>query len=465
MSCHMPTTNYMVVDPRHDHSLRIPRPDRTDLLDTPNACNQCHTDKAAAWAGDAIRSWYPSPKPGYQSFAEAFDLADRAAPGAQAALLHIASDTSLPPIASASALLRLQQYPSPQALETATKSLKIDDPGVRAAAIAVISGADPQTRRSLLVPLLRDDTRMVRMDAARALAGEAERQLSADDRIAFDAALSEYVEAQLFNAERPEIGSANLGALWRDRGKMDEARSAFRKAMGIDPTFVAAAISLADLMRAEGQESAAEATLRQALAENPGSAPVTYALALSLIRQQRTAEAMVGLADAARAAPDEPRFSYVYAVALHDTGHQAEAINVLKSALVRHPYDRDILWAMASYQAEARDYASALAQVELLQKLEPGRSDISQLLELTEATGAIALVSNAVQFREASGEVRSFLPATVLIPISLYICLFINRAKSAGNDPRRPVTVASAAADRVHVGRPAWKNRGREGPL
>ena len=27
VSCHMPTTNYMVVDPRHDHSLRVPRPD------------------------------------------------------------------------------------------------------------------------------------------------------------------------------------------------------------------------------------------------------------------------------------------------------------------------------------------------------------------------------------------------------------------------------------------------------
>ena len=26
-ACHMPTTTYMVVDPRHDHSMRIPRPD------------------------------------------------------------------------------------------------------------------------------------------------------------------------------------------------------------------------------------------------------------------------------------------------------------------------------------------------------------------------------------------------------------------------------------------------------
>ena len=102
-ACHMPTTNYMVVDPRHDHSMRIPRPDRTLSLGTPNACNQCHADKTPSWASEAIKSWYPSPKLGYQSFAEAFDLADRAAPGAQAALTKIVEDTSQSTIARASA--------------------------------------------------------------------------------------------------------------------------------------------------------------------------------------------------------------------------------------------------------------------------------------------------------------------------------------------------------------------------
>ena len=42
VDCHMPATTYMVVDPRRDHSFRIPRPDLTVKLDTPNACNGCH---------------------------------------------------------------------------------------------------------------------------------------------------------------------------------------------------------------------------------------------------------------------------------------------------------------------------------------------------------------------------------------------------------------------------------------
>ena len=42
ISCHMPSKTYMVVHDRHDHSFRIPRPDRTVSLGTPNACNTCH---------------------------------------------------------------------------------------------------------------------------------------------------------------------------------------------------------------------------------------------------------------------------------------------------------------------------------------------------------------------------------------------------------------------------------------
>ena len=57
-SCHMPVSTYMVIDKRHDHSLRIPRPDLSVKLGTPNACNNCHADKSAQWAADAIERWH-----------------------------------------------------------------------------------------------------------------------------------------------------------------------------------------------------------------------------------------------------------------------------------------------------------------------------------------------------------------------------------------------------------------------
>ena len=70
-ACHMPTTTYMGVDPRHDHSLRIPRPDVSVKLGTPNACNNCHAKQNAQWAADAIGKWTDKPPTSYQNFGTA----------------------------------------------------------------------------------------------------------------------------------------------------------------------------------------------------------------------------------------------------------------------------------------------------------------------------------------------------------------------------------------------------------
>ena len=50
----MPQRVYMVNDWRADHSMRVPRPDLSQSLDTPNACNGCHKDKSNEWAAAAV---------------------------------------------------------------------------------------------------------------------------------------------------------------------------------------------------------------------------------------------------------------------------------------------------------------------------------------------------------------------------------------------------------------------------
>jgi tetratricopeptide (TPR) repeat protein len=375
----MPTTTYMVVDPRHDHSMRIPRPDQTYLLGTPNACNQCHDDKTSNWASKAIKSWYPTPKSGYQNFAKAFDLADHGAPGAQPALTQIAADSTQSAIARASAVARLGRFPSLTSLGAITKALKDGDPAVRMAAVAAIASADPRVRLALLPPLLTDEVRVVRMETAHALAGEPEQQLKPEDRKSFDAALDEYIAAQTFNAERPE-SQVNLGNLHMSRRQFDKAEAALLKAIEIDPTFVPAPIALAELRRSLGQEAAAEETLKQALARNRESAPLLHAIGLSFVRQKRLPEALDKLSEAAKLAPDQARFAYVAGVALHDTGRRDEALQVLQAALSRHPYDREILYVLTSYELEAEEYASARQRVELLRALEPENPQFDQLL-------------------------------------------------------------------------------------
>ncbi|HET9700822.1 MAG TPA: tetratricopeptide repeat protein, partial [Burkholderiales bacterium] len=377
VACHMPATTYMVVDPRRDHSFRIPRPDRTLTLGVPNACNQCHVKESAKWAAEQLREWHPQPRPGHQSFAEALHAGDRGAPGAREALLAVAGDAGQPAIARASALARLGRYLSPSVLPVVAGALGDSDANVRLAAVLALAEGDPATRLRTLPRALTDPARAVRMEAARALAGEAEGRLAAADRGTFDKALAEYVAAQRFNADRPEAHAA-LGNLHASRGKPGEAEAAYGRALALDPTFVPASLNLADLQRATGDEDAAEQTLRAALARTPDSAPLHHALGLALIRQRQTAEALAGLARAAQLAPDDPRFAYVYGVALHDTGKRAEAIRTLRAALDRHPYDREILVALATYEAEGGNRAAAGEHARLLLELEPDNPAMAQ---------------------------------------------------------------------------------------
>jgi tetratricopeptide (TPR) repeat protein len=378
VACHMPTTTYMVVDPRRDHSFRIPRPDRTVALAVPNACNACHAKQSAQWAAEAIERWFPQAKPGFQTFAEGFHAADRGAPGAQGALLRVAEDRAQPAIVRASALQRLGRYLSAATLPAVRNALNDPDPMVRSAAVNALAGADAATRAQLLSRLLGDPVRLVRMDAARALAGEAEARLAPDDRKRLESALEEYVAAQRFNADRPEAHTS-LGTLEATRGRDAEAVAAYRKALALDPTYVQAALNLADLYRAVAREDEAERTLRAGLKRSPQSAPVHHALGLALVRQKRTDAALAELATAAKLAPEEPRFAYVYGVALYDTGKRGEAMKVLQSALARHPYDREILFALATYERAAGDAARARERARLLRELEPENRDFARL--------------------------------------------------------------------------------------
>ena len=134
------------------------------------------------------------------------------------------------------------------------------------------------------------------------------------------------------------------------------------------------------MRRAQGQESAAEATLRSALKRNPESAPLLHALGLSLVRQKRTEEAVDNLRKAAKLAPEAPRFAYVAGVALHDSGKPSEALEVLKAALSDHAYDRDILYALTTYELQGGQFESALSRANLLHELEPEDQQVDRLL-------------------------------------------------------------------------------------
>ena len=300
----MKTDTYMVVDPRHDHSFRIPRPDRTVSLGVPNACNQCHADRKADWAAAEIRKRYPDPKPGFQGFAEAFAAADRGDSSATIALTQVAANLEESAIARASAIDRLARLPGENALLAAEAAFKDPSPLVRRAGITVFEQLAPLQRQAVM-PLLGDPSRIVRMQAARTLAPLADDAFGADALAEFRRAADEYVAAERFNADRPEHRT-NLGGFLAERGESDAAEAEYRAALQLDQRFVPAWANLADLRRLQGREPEAESTLREGLAAIPDAAALHHALGLSLVRQQRKDEALRELRKATQPGTGQP---------------------------------------------------------------------------------------------------------------------------------------------------------------
>ena len=376
-SCHMPTTTYMVVDPRHDHSFRIPRPDQSAQLGTPSACNQCHAKETAAWAAAAIATWTKAKPASFQDFGDALQRGASGAPGGRGALMSVAADRARPPLVRASALARLGAWLTPAALDTVVRALNDPDPVVRLAAVEALGNAPVDVRVRYLPRMANDPVRGVRMAAARALAGPAESRVAVEYRAPLARALDEYAASLTFNADRPE-GRLGLGALSAARGDRVRAAAEFEKAIAIDPTYVPAYANLADLQRDAGDEAATQRVLERGLARVPKSAPLQHALGLSLVREGKRKQALVRFEEAMKLAPATARYGFVYAVALHDDGQAKKAREVLDATLARHPYDRDILATAAIYAAGAQDRAAASRYMKRLRELEPDNPEYAR---------------------------------------------------------------------------------------
>ena len=368
VDCHAPVRNYMVVDPRLDHSFRIPRPDLSVAIGTPNACNQCHNKQSPKWAADAVAKWYGPNRRQEAHYGVALDAGRYGKPGAVPGLTALAADASQPAIVRATALDLLSRYPGRSALTALQNGLRDPDPLVRRAAVAGQERLAPAERIAALSPMVDDPVRAVRIEAARLLA-PAVSSLAAERRAGFDRALAEFEAAQTENADRPEA-LANLGNLYSSRGETARAEDAYRKAIALDPGFVPAYANLADLYRTGRRDADAERVLRNGLQTVPNAAALHEALGLALVRQGQKREALAEFAAAAKAAPDDPRHTYIYAVALHDAGRRAEAVRLLEAAAQRAG-DRDVLLALAAFKREAGDPTTAARYLARLAEINP----------------------------------------------------------------------------------------------
>jgi tetratricopeptide (TPR) repeat protein len=379
----MPARTYMVVDDRRDHSFRIPRPDLSASIGTPNACTNCHADLAPAAAAAAIAGWRgPEAAPPREHFAGAIDAARRGF--ANDRLRDVANDATYPGIARATAVSLLAQPFGSADFRLLESELGSADPLVRIAALRQLRSLPGELRTRLPgANLLADPVRGVRIEAAATYAGLSDL-LPLEQARAWSVAVADFRNAYESLANRPEALVA-LAGFEISEGNVSKALRLYEQALQIEPRAVTARANLADTLRRMGDEGRAEDLLHEGLALDENSAALRHALGLSYVRSGRPEAALVELRRASELAPDNPRFVYVLGIALNSTGRQAEALDVLRSAQATFGGDFEIAMALATVLRDSGDQDGALEVAYTLARRHPEDQNVVALLRSLQA--------------------------------------------------------------------------------
>ena len=401
VNCHMPSTPYMEVDFRRDHSLRVPRPDLSVQLGTPNACTGCHVDAeripeqhraqlthyskwlAAAdklpevaaelertnrWAAELVEKWYGT-KERPPHFASALAPAWEGDLSDSTALQELVKVRSVPAIVRATALEQLRNAPTDTAnLQLAIRQLDDPDPQVRVTALAYCDALPVANLLQYVWPLLQDEDRIVRTEAARILAIVPPTGLTDEERQQFDSAIQEYREGLFEHADQAGShmalallserlaaalanGNAN-GAEARQVEHLRQAMQSYQNAIAVQPDVTGPRSNLAALLEQFGDPDEA-ARLR--------------------------AEELPLMARDASMAPNMAPIQYRYGLLLYLNQQNAAAAEALQKACTLEPTNVDFRLLLTLLLEKMQRWDEAQDSVQRLLELEPTSSEFQQI--------------------------------------------------------------------------------------
>ncbi len=381
VECHMPTKNFMVVDARRDHSLRIPRPDLAGELGAPDACTSCHTDQTQEWAAEAFKEWWGA-GPRNAHYGQILAAARKGEPGSMERLVALANDIERPGIVRAAAVETLgQQSPSEESIAAIVSRLGDPDPGVRVQALSALANYSEE-QRMIAVPLLEDPVRSVRTEAARVVA-LVSRRLTPEQKANFDVAVEEFLNKQDAISDRAG-GHLAKALFYSDLGDLALAEESYRTAIRVEPEFVPVRINLAELLLSQNRPQEAEKEFREAVDAamfDNYEGLARDALARFLIRMKRYDEGVEELRLATELLPEHAQTQYFYGVALNSLGRFDEAVPYLERAVALDPYNLEYLTGLAAIFRDAGQMDKARKYAEGALRLQPTNPQLQQLVE------------------------------------------------------------------------------------
>ena len=391
VTCHMPSKNYMVVDPRRDHAFKIPRPEVSARIGAPDVCRSCHTDRAPETLAADIRGWNPD-----RTRADATTTADllfrarRSDDGAIPLLNSALQDTSIAPIMRASLVSLLGRYPVEMTLGIVARELRSSDSIIRLGALNAASELGPGVAPVLLEPLLLDSVAGVRLEAVRLLALLV--GLEGERIDGFNEALVEYRASLSVNDDQPGT-HVNFAVLEDGLGDKEAAKRSYENALRFDSLYAPALLNLGlllnrELLAADNDLSveqrisvgveAARLFRRAARSEDEMGGRASYYLGLLLAEDEsQIYEAARQLERAAKLVATNSRMYYNAGLAFQSVSDREKAELYLSEASKLNPLDPDPINALVILFLQNEEWQLALEANDRLATLlvnEPGVS-------------------------------------------------------------------------------------------
>jgi tetratricopeptide (TPR) repeat protein len=273
VSCHMAPTYYARMK-QSDHSMLPPTPAATIAFKSPNACNNCHTDKDAAWADRRVRKWH---KRDYQAAvlrrARLIDDARKGDWKNLPEMLKYIQSKDRDGVFAASLIRLMFMNRDENILPVLLTAVKDPSPLVRSAAAQALGYRPSPETRNALIQAANDDYRVVRISAAYGLTTPSFGKIGESDAKGVNRAVDEFLASLMMH---PDLWTSYdiTGNVYQRRGRFKEAESAYRTALRIEPRAVSVMLSLSSVYLQQGKIDKAEEILRQAVKLEPNISQV-----------------------------------------------------------------------------------------------------------------------------------------------------------------------------------------------
>lgn len=372
LSCHMPKREFVGRFLRSDHSFRPPMPEATIKFGSPNACNQCHTDKSPEWANKIVKA---RKNGNYQEETLKWaQLIKEARDGEWKNIDKIFDYIKNPEteeVVANSMIRLLANYDNNSKAEVLLAALNNKSELVRSSAAYGLAGIINDDVKNALLKACEDDIRLVRIQAANAILTFPPDGFTTEQQAVIDKAEAEYVTSMTSRADNWS-NHYNLGIYHQNKGNTQAALNSYETAARLYPESVMPLINSSVLYSYIGNHAKAEENLKKVVEFDPDNEAANLNLGLLLAEQGRMDEAEKALKAALNANPEnQPVAAKNLSVIVAQRGDLAGAVKYAAMAYKARPDAPDYGYTLAYYQLQNGQKTMARKTLEKLIKEHP----------------------------------------------------------------------------------------------